>query len=210
MTALPSAPPSGPAHRNPGLPARTRGLASLVRDRRGVAALELAVVAPVLVVAALGMYSIVQGVRVKMLLNTAASSMALLVATQDVVVPGTSGNLTDLCSKGASNSLLPYSPAPVAMTVALYSRPPTGSVSAPDWQRSDACPTTSTAVMGGAEAVLANSLITADSEATPSVVIVKASYAFKPSIGPYMPTFVMTTTRYEKARNIKKASCPTC
>ena len=64
--------------------------------------------------------------------------------------------------------------------------------------------------MGGAEAVLANSLITADSEATPSVVIVKASYAFKPSIGPYMPTFVMTTTRYEKARNVGKASCPTC
>lgn len=202
---LPSPVASGPAR-----PRRRWGLAPLRGDGRGIAALELAIIAPVLVTAALGLYSTVQAVRVKLLLNSAASSMALLVATQDKVVAGPGGNLTDMCSNGAKNSLLPYNPAPVSMTIARYSRPPTGNVVSPDWQRFDACPTSGAAPMGTNEALLANTLLLADGDIAPAIIMVNASYVFQPSISFMIPPFTISTTRYEKARNVGKAACSNC
>lgn len=210
MTAPPSTTLPSPVAPSPTLTRRKRGLAALRWDRCGVAALEMAIIAPVLLTASLGLYSVVQAVRVKLLLNTAASSMALLVASQDKIVVGIGGNLSDFCSNGASNSLLPYNPKPVAMTVARYSRPPKGSVSAPDWQRSDVCKTTSTAVMGATEATLVNTLITGDGDTTPAVIVVKATYLFNSTISTFVPSFTISTTRYEKARNVGKAACANC
>ena len=69
--------------------ARTlRAMEDLRRGQRGVGAMEFALLAPVLVVSIIGLAAMSQGIRTKMLLTSAASSMAAMVAVQNSVTGG--------------------------------------------------------------------------------------------------------------------------
>lgn len=80
-------------------------LTQLLRDSRGVSALELAIVAPVLVVFSIVAVDITKGFSLKMNLEQAATRVVQLAS----ISPPTSGDLTYLEQEGASASAQPVS-----------------------------------------------------------------------------------------------------
>lgn len=205
-----------PASTNsPALRLRRRRWRVLGRDVRGVAALEFALIVPALVMAAIGVSAVSQGLRVRLLLGTAATSMVDLVASQTAVTPLT---LIDFCSGGIVNSMLPYNPGTVGVTVARYTKPVGKAATGPDWTSSFSCPTGGPPV-GAPETSLANTVLVNDGDV---VILVKANYVFKPSIsffsaqalapatGYYVPAATLSITRYQKARNNGVAACTAC
>lgn len=85
-------------------------------DRRAIAAVELALLAPVLVTMLFGTYELIFAFRLQARLNTAVGTLAELVANAGSVV-APSGSLADMCT-GAGLNLLPFTPAKMSASVA--------------------------------------------------------------------------------------------
>lgn len=77
-------------------------------DRRGVAAVEFMLLAPVLIIMLFGTFEITYAFRMQAKLNTVAGTLAELVAGA-VLVTAPSGTLSDMCG-GAKLNLLPFNP----------------------------------------------------------------------------------------------------
>ncbi len=110
----------------------------------GVAALEFALVAPLLLLMLLGTVDLVNAIRIQMKLNVTAGQLAEMIAGQPSVTMGSSdgpgGSLGDMCAAAAYN-LKPYSAAPLSAyiestTVVQGS----GIATAQDWASDRACP----------------------------------------------------------------------
>ncbi len=85
---------------------RPDGIGGLRDDRSGLAGLEFALIAPVMVVCCFATIETLNAFRVQARLNTAAGQLAELVAGQSsVTAPG--GSLADICT-GAMMNILPY------------------------------------------------------------------------------------------------------
>ena len=176
----------------------------LVRDRRGVAALELALVAPLLIAMGLGMVETVRYVRIRGCFANAAASMADLVAGQQGVTGGPTGSLHDLC-QGAQYEMAPYSVTPLTMSVASYTNPVSGSGLNKDWQYDSPCPGTA-AMSSTAAQALATSLTPSPGD---SVIIVYATYGYTP----WLPNTLVARTfsQYYTARpRFGSVLCPNC
>lgn len=79
---------------------------TLRSDRRGVAAVEFALVAPVMVVLLFGAIELGNAFRIQTKVNTATGQLAELIAGQQAVT-APAGNLKDMCT-GAAMNLLPF------------------------------------------------------------------------------------------------------
>ena len=86
------------------------------QDRRGVAALEFALLAPVLIVMMFGTFELVYAFRMQAKLNTTAGALAEFVANAGAVT-APAGTLQDLCN-GAKLNLLPFKPTIMTANVA--------------------------------------------------------------------------------------------
>ena len=132
------------------------------RDRSGVAAVEFALVASVLVTLIMGTVEISNAIRLRAKLEITAGQLAELVAGQSSVtapqwsatVPASAGSLADLCN-GAAMNLLPYPAGALSADIVSLSNdhpnnrpsPPQGSTNATvntylDWENISSCATT--------------------------------------------------------------------
>ena len=150
--------------------------ANLLRDECGVAAVELAVLAPLIIAVITGLYATERLVRIKFLLNLTAYNMTKMVATQQTM---TAGVLHDFCS-GAQLTMAPYDQTALSMSVASYTRK-NGTAVTQDWENLNACPTTASSA-GSAGIALATQFLAPNgvpNSAISSTIIVTASYKYK-------------------------------
>ena len=154
---------------------------SLTEDRRGSAALELAIVLPLLLVMLVGAISVTQVIRARMAMENAAETMAGLVAEQTSV---NSARMSDLCT-GAQLVMAPYSTAGLKISVAsVTNNAQTGKLGV-DWQDTScgggspiAAPTTDAASLvpnPGDSAIVVQATYT---YANPLVLVLPAQFAF--------------------------------
>lgn len=177
-------------------------LADLRRDQRGVAALEFAMLAPVLVIALVGLLAVSQAVRAKMLLTSTASSMASMVAVQRAVTGSSLGTLRDFCN-GAQLTMLPYSANALSMAITSYTLQSDLTVHK-DWEYDSACQATAGSLAGTGTA-LASPLL---AEAGDSVIVVQASYNFTSPYPNFMPSMALSQIAYARPR-YSKVTCTT-
>lgn len=177
----------------PARPARR----TLRSDRRGVAAVEFAIVAPVMVTLLFGAIELGNAFRIQTKVNTATGQLAELIAGQQAVT-APAGNLKDMCT-GAAMNLLPYPTGSFSADIVSgtndhpSNRTPGSTDSTtvlpyPDWENTSSCPTTDASPMGqyGAYA-LANtpsSMLTLSGAPDNnfgmgySVIVVQATYTY--------------------------------
>jgi Flp pilus assembly protein TadG len=117
-----------------------------LRDRKGGAAVEFAVIASVMVLLLLGSIELINVVRLQGKLKLAAGEYAELIAGQSTVTegapyangthPSPGGTLTDMCN-GVANDLLPY---PNTFSAVVGSTTVQGGAPNSDWSTDNACP----------------------------------------------------------------------
>lgn len=185
------------------------------RDTRGSAALEFALVLPIVTTILFGIYEVVQDVRANMQVSSAAASIADLVAQQSAgVTSGPSGSIGYFCRAGE----LTMSPFPTGATsgagafsvsvasVTHYS----GSGAKVDWE-SDASCKAPAARLGASAIALATSptnLIPNAGKPGDSVIVVKVSYRYRSAIQ-YLLTgdLVLTQTAFARPRGNQPIAC---
>lgn len=179
-------------------------LADLRRDQRGVAALEFALLAPVLVVALIGLLAVSQAVRAKMLLTSTASSMASMVAVQRAVTGSSLGTLRDFCN-GAQLIMLPYAANSLSMAITSYTLQSDLTVHR-DWEYDGACQASAGSLAGTGTALASPLLV----EAGDSIIIVQASYSYTSSYTSIVPNMTLSQTAYARPRYSKVACTISC
>ena len=111
--------------------------------RDGVAALEFALIAPVIVTMVLGTLEIDDALRIQAKLNFAAGQLAQMIAASSSITTGSSdgpgGTLGDLCT-AASYNLLPYPTSPLSAWIESTTVS-TNASTGQNWAEDSACPT---------------------------------------------------------------------
>ena len=103
----------------------------LLKDRRGVAAIEFAVVAPVLVAMLFGTVEFSAAIAIKRNVTNMARTMSDLTSQAAVVTDADFANFF----AASTGIMMPYSATPITMTVSLlYVNPATGKVSV-EWSK---------------------------------------------------------------------------
>ena len=167
------------------------GTLSLTQDRRGSAALELAIVLPLLLVMLVGGISVTQVIRARMAVANAAETMAELVAAQTSVT-GTS--MSDLCT-GAQLVLAPYTATGLKLSVAsVTNNAQTGKVGV-DWQDTSC---------GGGSQIAAPASDAATLVANPgdSAIVVQATYTYANPLNLVLPgQYTFTELAFDRPRD---------
>ena len=139
---------------------------SFRRDRRAIAAIELGLLAPVLITMLVGTYELIFMFRAQARLNTAVGTLAELVANAGLVI-APAGTLQDMCT-GAGLNLLPFNPSKIsASIVSLTNDHPSNRVvgstdtntvyTYTDWENHSSCATPTVALTDPAAFALADS-----------------------------------------------------
>ena len=135
----------------------TRPRPTLRSDCAGLAAVEFALVAPVMVVLLFGTIELGNAFRIQTRVNTATGQLAEQIAAQQAVTaPG--GNLADICT-GVAMNLLPYATASFSADIVSGTNDhPSNRVAGStdsttvgpylDWENTSSCPTTDSTPMG--------------------------------------------------------------
>lgn len=177
----------------------------LIRNRAGVAALEFALVAPVLIALFLGCYEVTDYVRATMRTDQVAQSVAEIIARQASVTNATTGagSITDYCY-AAQAVIVPYDPKKLTVKIASYTL--SGGSPVKDW--GDTCPSddTSLGTSGFAPGAPPAGLLVANGD---SVIIVTASYSWAaPDGGLFLHSArTATETAYARPRSNKTITC---
>jgi Flp pilus assembly protein TadG len=188
-----------------------------LRDSRGVAAIEFALVVPMMMAVPLGLYQVAEFVRVNVQLAKAAASMADLISQQGAGVSGgPSGALGNFCKAGQ----LMMTPFPTSATsgtgafsVAMVSVTNYTSTSyTVDWESDKSC-LAPAAVLGASAKTLATSptnLLPNAGNPGDSVIIVQATYQYNSIINYLLPmSFTLTQTAFARPRNNATITCTT-
>lgn len=181
-----------------------RAMEDLRRGQRGVAAMEFALLAPVLVISISGLAAMSQAIRAKMLLTSSASSMASMVAVQNSITGGSLGTLHDFCT-GAQLIMQPYAATGLSMAIASYTLQSNATASE-DWEYDGACQGSASSLVSSGSA-LASPLLVATGD---SVIIVQASYKYTSSYISMLPNMVMTQIAYSRPRYSKVTCASGC
>ena len=204
------------------IPARPRVARKrrLLRDTRGVAALEFALIAPFFFFMVMGLGVLSQAARVSMQLTSAAESMANIVASQQAVTGGTAGTLHDYCI-GTQLMLLPYDLTKLSMSVTSYTMH--SGVARKDWEY-DMRNGNGTPCGGGGSSqdssvqTLATNLLTPTDGTAPiegdSVIVVQGNYAFAGGLAAVLPSMnagisSLTLKQFSYARPRYTVTTPT-
>ena len=185
---------------------------SFRHDNRGVAALEFAVVAPVLVLLLVGMAEITTRFRVQMKVNHTAGLLAKMVAQQAPSVTGSStGSLANLCT-GAKLAMTPFPSTSFAGAIASVTTTASGSGThtSLDWESDTSCATTATAIGSAAATGIATSSGLVP-DAGDSLIIVRVSYVYTPTMRLILPaSTTLTQTIYVRPRANTTITCSKC
>ncbi|HTH61605.1 MAG TPA: TadE/TadG family type IV pilus assembly protein [Paraburkholderia sp.] len=190
-----------------------RALRSLLTNDRGVASLEFAIVLPIMLSLLFATYELSQYVRVQLKVDSAAQSIADMVAQQAAgVTSGTSGSLGNFCTAG----VLMMTPFPVgasngAFSVAVASVTNyTSSGVTVDWESDKSCATTALA-LGTTAKTLATSptnLIPTAGAPGDSVIVATVTYRYDSPIQYFFPGLTsLTHTAFARPRNNGVVSC---
>ncbi|HEY0203398.1 MAG TPA: TadE/TadG family type IV pilus assembly protein [Acetobacteraceae bacterium] len=188
---------------------RRRGALRLGGDSRGVAALEFALMAPVLALLFFGIFAISQFARAKMLLSSTASSMASMVASQ---LTTTSTLLDDFCKGGSAAAggvqlmMRPYAGTSLSMSIVSYTKKSDSTLNK-DWEYNRACQAVATSI---------NTSSTQTNVATPllpnpgdSVIIVQANYSYISSYTSIVPNMTLIQQAFSRPR-FSTIACSGC
>ena len=176
---------------------RTIGkLARFGRDRRGVSAVEFALVAPVMVALYLGCVELSDGIAVDRKVSLTAAALANLVS--EVTGPGSppslsTGDMTNVFN-AASAIIQPYSAGNMKMTVSCLSVDANKNVTT-KWTA------TSNGGVGGTASVPADLTV-----ANTQLILAQVSYAYKPIVG---YTISGTLTLSDKMYMMPRMTAPT-
>jgi len=190
-------------------------LLRFLKDTRGVAAIELVLVIPMMTTILFGIYEVGEFVRVNMKLASAASSMADLISQQGSgVTSGQSGVLGNFCKAGQ----LMMTPFPTGATtgsgsfsvaMASVTNYSNGGVTV-DWESDRSCAATS-ASMGNAGLSLPTTptnLLPNAGAPGDSVIIVQATYVYSSIIQNLIPaSFTLSQTAFARPRNNLTIAC---
>jgi Flp pilus assembly protein TadG len=194
----------GIANKTNGAARQLRKLASVLHDRRGVSAIEFALIAPVLILAYVGVVELANLLTINRRVSMVASTAADLTAQVKQV---SSGNLSDIFA--ASGKILwPYDSKPlkIMLSSVVADKNNNGKV---DWS----CSNKGAGRPKNSAYTVPPGLTQADN----SVVVAEITYEFKPLLGLdeiFSPgTFEMKRTFYNRPRKSFKvemtdANCP--
>lgn len=174
------------------------GLPSLWCDRRGVAAVELALLSPVLVMLFLGTVEVTQLIRVKTKLALAAQAIQNMVAGQ------TTATTSSLATAYAGGQLVmtPFAGSGLTASIASVSFTSSGSATTVTWQALEGGATTMTV---SAACTLAAGM----SLGSDSVIVVRATYAYTPVLSYLLgKSYALTQVTYGRPRNTTTVSTP--
>ena len=141
---------------------------AFLRDRRGVAGIEFAIIAPLMIVAVFGTLEIGRFIRAATRVADAASSLADLVAQQSTV---TTSSMTNFCN-GSLLTLAPLSTSTFSAAVASVTYSSSTGARASDWQ--DVTCGSATAMTN--QVTLATPLTPTSGD---SAIVVTATYVYK-------------------------------
>ncbi len=193
-----------------------RRLGSRIADKRGVAALEFVLVAPVMIIIMYGLYEGAQMVRAAMMLSNAAAAIADLAAQQiNGVTSGTSGSLGNFCKAG----MLVMTPFPTngtsgnanafSVAIASVTNYTSGGVKE-DWESDLSCTVAATAMGSGAvtDATTPTNLVPNAGAPGDSVIVVQATYIYSSAIQYVLPgLFTFSQTSFARPRGNSPISC---
>lgn len=180
-----------------------RPLASVrrfARAKSGMAALEFALILPVMLVLYVGGVEVTDGLSAKRKVSHAASAISDLVA-QDTAVANTA-EMQDIFEAGSA-ILTPFSDAPLKVTVTAITMDANkkATVSWAQTLHGATCPAKGSAVDVPAALQAANGFL----------VLVKAEYAYTPMIGYVLPKSITIHDQlYQAPRSGKAITGPSC
>ena len=167
-------------------------------DRRGTAAVETALLSPVLIMLFLGTFEVTQLIRVEAKLTRAAQ------AIQDIVAGQTTASAATLTAAftGGQIVMLPFGASSFSASIASVTFNSSAVASTVDWQEIEnsnpgmtttyACTTASGMSLG-----------------SDSVIVVQATYTYVPIISYLLgKSFTLTQTAYGRPRNAATVSGP--
>ena len=166
----------------------------MIRDRRGTAAIEFALAAPLLISMLYGLTELTRYVRSRALFYAATNQMSALVAAQQGVTSGTTGDLKDFCT-GVLDTLGSYPSGSLAVSVASVTNYTTGIVR--DWEYDASCPTAGTNIGSAAAVTLGTPMVPSVGD---SVIVVQSSFAYVPYVTGILPSNTFKQTKYTRAR----------
>ena len=176
-------------------------------DRRGVAALEFALIAPFFVFSMFGFVELTRGLRASNMVNAASASVAQMVGQMSTVVGGSSGDLGDFCT-GATMmthrfNVASVSTTPLSMSIANVTAIGNSSRNDPNftatlmWESDTACAGAATATVGPYLTSQAAPFLTKTGD---SVVVVQANYKYQPMVStPMFKMLALTLSRTNAA-----------
>jgi Flp pilus assembly protein TadG len=168
------------------------------RDQRGAAAVELALLSPILCILFLGTVEVTQLIRVKTKMVLAAQAIQTMVTAQSTA---TSSSLT-LDYTGGQAVMTPFSGSALAVTIVSVGFSSSGSASSVIWQ----------VVEGGGTGMSTATACTAAAQTSlgsDSVIVVYATYSYKPVLSYLLgSSYLLTQTAYGRPRNVSSISGP--
>lgn len=176
---------------------RRRGI--LRHDRRGSAALELALLAPVMVSLFCGTIEVTQLIRVETKLGLAAQSLQNMVAGQSSVTQTTVDNFF----VGSQLVMTPFAGSKLTATVASVTFSSAGASSALAWQLLEP----GTASAASMSTITACGLAKGLSLGSDSVIIVRMTYSYTPVLSYLLASsYSLTQVAYGRPRNVTTVS----
>lgn len=173
-------------------------LPRLIRDRRGVTAVEFALLAPVVILLYFALAEICQGYMADKRAGHVTSMIADLTAQEDVVTPA---QLDDFFAIGAL-IMQPYSAAPLQMRVTSVTKDAYG-VARVDWSKGSGM----TPRSEGATMTVPADMIGAKE----SLVVSEVTYDYDSPADYLMPGITrFSHTYYLRPRTTDTTECPTC
>jgi Flp pilus assembly protein TadG len=183
-----------------------RATARLVRDKRGFAAVEFAMIVPLMLVMFFGTVEFTSGVAVKRKVSILTQSLADLVSRYPSV------NDTDIANFNtiADAMMSPYSSTPLKATITeLYINPSTGAARV-QWSKGDVPRAVSSTVAVPANLIARDSVTNA---ITPDqyLIFTEASYLYQPAVGYVMAKagVTLSDTMYMRPRLLSCVVYPT-
>jgi Flp pilus assembly protein TadG len=182
-------------HSNTKCPARVRRLlARWSRDDRGIAAVEFAMIAPLMIVMFFGMIDVSMGVGVDRKVTMISQAMSDLASRYTTV---TDTEITNFFNIGDA-MLAPYGTTDLTARITeLYLDPNAGGVGKVQWSKGDAALTT------GASVTVPDGLIGKNGTtvlANQYLILAEVSYVYKPIIGYVVPKAGITLSEKSYTR----------
>lgn len=180
-------------------PHRPKGvLHRFVRDRRGVSAVEFALIAPLMIAFYFGLTEFCQGYMAQKRMGHSAAAVADLVAQTDVV---TTNELDDIVAIGGL-IMKPFPTTGLTVRVSSVTRDANG-VAKVDWSRGSGI-----AALGKTTVVTVPTDMIGNGE---SVVMAETTYAYASPIGYLLPDVTNFHSKfYSRPRKVDKVGCSNC